>query len=197
MRALLACTLVLCACSSGGGGNTPTDDGGGGGGGGGTADLAMPAPGDLSSTAQPDLAATVVLKLAIDDPANLDGPSITSMSLSTTQSLLMRLELPSLAAPVTFLTFHLVNPNGAQMQQRRYAFSADGMPPMVTDPTTQMMLAVHAAQMKDGRTALDFSIPVRGTNLANGAQPLGTWTITVETDGKPEWKITDPIQLTN
>jgi hypothetical protein len=187
---LCGCALALAACSQSA---TGRPDGGPGDG----ADLAQ-LGGNSDGGGDIDQGATLAtLKVAIDDPANLDGPTVSSIDVMTVRDLLMRLSVPTLpASDPTFLTFKLQNPSMVQVQDRRFAFATDAQVTMAVDPSDPThTLPVSTATMKGGTWALDFSIPVGGTNLQKKPMP-GTWLITVDVDGHPEYHVSYPIEFT-
>jgi hypothetical protein len=125
---------------------------------------------------------TPELKVVADDPGLLDGVSATRLSLMTVRDLVMRLQLPQLPADPTVVELKLLNPMGVQVQSRKFAFSANAATTQMPMAEMPHPMAVAPVRNIPGGVALDFSIPVGGTNLQRRPMP-GLWHLVADAPG--------------
>jgi hypothetical protein len=125
---------------------------------------------------------TPSLALAIDDPAMLDRGGPARVMLGQTRHVFARLVTPTLPAPVVGMTLQVIMPSGAIHQQRRIAYSAN--------PSGDMQLA----RAVPGGWALEFALPVGGTNLERHPQP-GRWMVHAQLDGMPDVSFDAPLEM--
>ena len=167
-RASLCAAVALWAACTGsssspssGGGNTPDQPG-----------------------ANTVAAVTASLRVNADDPALLDGPGASRLPLMMVRDLVFRVTLPQMpSSDATWVQMQVMNPRGVRVQERRYVFTSDPQMHEVTVPgeVPRPMMAVPAHPIAGG-WALDFSIPVGGTNMVRRPMP-GLWTFVVDVQG--------------
>ncbi len=158
--------------------------------GGGCRNSTDPGPAPVPAQTEPAQPAAPVnmpsLKIVADDPRMLSGPGSTLFKVMTINNLNVRLQTPSLAPNVTWVTLNIYAPAGGLYQTQHLVYS--------TDPTVKQAPAkfgsdhpfdvLPAVKIEDG-FGLDSVVLVGGTNFQRRPIP-GLWKFSAALDDKPE-----------
>lgn len=132
-----------------------------------------------------DAGARSRIRIAANDPGGFSQPSPESLTIGELQFLLVRFEAPALPEPVAWAHLTLRGPTGTRYAEQLVPFSADPTITQAPAPETNEPLEVRRPVAVAAGLALDFAIPVAGTELQLRPQ-TGVFTVSVKIEGAPD-----------